>query len=149
MIYFPIQFIQSLGLVRIVINSLSNLNIQFFVTCFYDFISFKKQISLWVLFFRSPDLWVPENTQKFLTWKDEEGESCVAMHKAMLTNNQWSQLGDKEFQDWMLVRKKFHGSRMLALDLKVGKLFVHAQYFIDYKEYLASIFHTSAMGRYI
>ena len=136
MIYFPIQFIHSLGLVRMVFNSSFNLNIQFFVTCFYDFISFKKQISLWVLFFRSPDLWVPENTQKFLTWKDEEGESCVATHKAMLTNNQWSQLGDKNFQDWMLVRKKFHGCRTLALDLKVGKpffLLVHAQSFNDYK----------------
>ena len=45
--------------------------------------------------------------------------------------------------------KKFHGCRMLALDLKVGKPFVHAQYFIDYKEFLASIFLTSAMDRYI
>ena len=55
MIYFPIQFIYSLGLVRMVFNSSFNLNIQFFVTCFYDFISFKRQISLWFLFFRSPD----------------------------------------------------------------------------------------------
>ena len=48
--------------------------------------------------------------------------------------------------------KKFHGCRMLALDLKVGKpffLLVHAQSFIDYKEFLASIFLTSAMDRYI